>query len=278
MKTSLRKYSEQELLRMLDCDPHTGMAAMVEQYTGLLWHVAEHHLKNPEDIKECVNDTFLEFYIHRERFDSKKGTLATYLAQIMRNLSISRYRKNVLWDEQLDTPLEDPMSISELAEARVDLERAMAALKPEDAEIIRMKYYGGMTVREIAASLGLSYDTVKKRHQRSLSKMRMLLLGLLLLGGHGQGARQKRLHLFHRHRLVRWDELPAEQLRHADFQQLREGLEKGDVGQAQAPLPLGDGFVGDIQPLRQVLLGHASLLPQLDQEPAEFFFINVVHV
>ena len=155
---------------------------MVEQYTGLLWHVAEHHLKNPEDIKECVNDTFLEFYIHRERFDSKKGTLATYLAQIMRNLSISRYRKNVLWDEQLDTPLEDPMSISELAEARVDLERAMAALKPEDAEIIRMKYYGGMTVREIAASLGLSYDTVKKRHQRSLSKMRMLLLGLLVLG------------------------------------------------------------------------------------------------
>lgn len=161
METSLRKYSEQELLRMLDYDPHTGMAAMVEQYTGLLWHVAEHHLKNPEDIKECVNDTFLEFYIHRERFDSKKGTLATYLAQIMRNLSISRYRKNVLWDEQLDTPLEDPMSISELAEARVDLERAMAALKPEDAEIIRMKYYGGMTVREIAASLGLSYDTVK---------------------------------------------------------------------------------------------------------------------
>ena len=193
METSLRKYSEQELLRMLDYDPHTGMAAMVEQYTGLLWHVAEHHLKNPEDIKECVNDTFLEFYIHRERFDSKKGTLATYLAQIMRNLSISRYRKNVLWDEQLDTPLEDPMSISELAEARVDLERAMAALKPEDAEIIRMKYYGGMTVREIAASLGLSYDTVKKRHQRSLSKMRMLLLGLTAPGPAGRAGRL-RLH------------------------------------------------------------------------------------
>ena len=91
----------------------------------------------------------------------RKGTLATYLARIMRNLSVSRYRKNVLWDEQLDTPLEDPASIPESAEARVDLERAMAALKPEDAEIIRMKYYGGMTAREIAASLGLSYDTVK---------------------------------------------------------------------------------------------------------------------
>lgn len=182
MKTSLRKYSEQELLRMLDCDPHTGMAAMVEQYTGLLWHVAEHHLKNPEDIKECVNDTFLEFYIHRDRFDSEKGSLTAYLAQIMRNLAVSRYRKNVLWDEQADAPQEETASVSDLVEARVDLERAMAALKPEDAEIIRMKYYGGMTVREIADSLGLSYDTVKKRQQRSLSKLRMLLLGLLILG------------------------------------------------------------------------------------------------
>ena len=152
------------------------------KYGGRLQNLSMNILHDKEDAEECVNDTFLEFYIHRERFDSKKGTLATYLAQIMRNLSISRYRKNVLWDEQLDTPLEDPASIPESAEARVDLERAMAALKPEDAEIIRMKYYGGMTVREIAASLGLSYDTVKKRHQRSLSKMRTLLLGLLVLG------------------------------------------------------------------------------------------------
>lgn len=176
------RISDRELLDLLERDPQAGMEAAVGQFTGLLWKIGAKHLQNPEDIKECINDAFLEFYIHRERFDSKKGTLATYLAQIMRNLSVSRYRKNVLWDEQLDTPLEDPASIPESAEARIDLERAMAALKPEDAEIIRMKYYGGMTAREIAASLGLSYDTVKKRHQRSLSKMRMLLLGLLLLG------------------------------------------------------------------------------------------------
>lgn len=173
---------DQELLELLEHDPQSGMEAAVGQFTGLLWRIGEKYLQDPEDVKECVNDAFLEFYIHRDRFDPEKGTLTAYLAQIMRNLAISRYRKNVLWDHQSPARPGEPLSGQDQVEAQVDLERAMAALKPEDAEIIRMKYYGGMTVREIAASLKLPYDTVKKRHQRSLSRLRILLLSLLALG------------------------------------------------------------------------------------------------
>jgi len=173
--------SDQELLDLLERDPQAGMEVAVGQFTGLLWRVVERYLQDPEDIKECVNDAFLEFYMHRDRFDVEKGALSAYLAQIARNLAVSRYRKNAA---RRDLPLGDAEAAAsgqELAEARIDLERAMAALKPEDAEIIRMKYYGGMTVREIASSLGLSCDAVKKRHQRSLSKLKILLLGILLL-------------------------------------------------------------------------------------------------
>ena len=51
---------------------------------------------------------------------------------------------------------------------RADMERAMKSLKPQELQIIRMKYYDGMSVREIADSLNLPYETVKKRHQRSV--------------------------------------------------------------------------------------------------------------
>ena len=44
-----------------------------------------------------------------------------------------------------------------------------------------MKYYDGMTIKEIADSLNLSYETVKKRHQRSLTKLqKALTIGLIL--------------------------------------------------------------------------------------------------
>lgn len=66
-------------------------------------------------------------------------------------------------------------------EDRLDLEQALAQLSPEDAQMLRMKYFAGMSAKEIAAALHLPYETIKKRQQRSLEKLRrMLLVGLVL--------------------------------------------------------------------------------------------------
>lgn len=62
------------------------------------------------------------------------------------------------------------------------MERAMKLLKPNELQIIRMKYYDGMSVQEIADSLNLPYETVKKRHQRSVMKLgRNIMLALALI-------------------------------------------------------------------------------------------------
>ena len=50
-----------------------------------------------------------------------------------------------------------------------------------DAQILQLKYFQGMTAMQIAQSLGLPYETVKKRHQRSLVKLRKYLtIGLVI--------------------------------------------------------------------------------------------------
>src|SRR5699024_6029714 len=75
----------------------------------------------------------------------------------------------------------DPSDMAETVAGRLDLEAALQSLKPEEVDIIRMKYYGGMTIKEIADSLHLSYETVKKRHQRSLTKLqKALTIGRIL--------------------------------------------------------------------------------------------------
>lgn len=51
----------------------------------------------------------------------------------------------------------------------------MKLLNPNELQIIRMKYYDGMSVQEIADSLNLPYETVKKRHQRSVFKLGQIL-------------------------------------------------------------------------------------------------------
>ena len=88
-------------------------------------------------------------------------------------------------------------------------------------------------------------------------------LALLLLGGHLQGHGQQGVYILDQQRLVLPDVLPAKQLGNCHLKQVRQGLEQGDVGQAQAPLPLAHRLVGEEQALRQLLLGHALLPAQL---------------
>ena len=177
-----RKKQESEILKLLERDPQKGMAMAIEHYTGLIWTVAGQYLSNPEDIKECVNDTFLELFLHRNRYDSDRGSLAVFLGGIARNRAVSLYRKNRRHESrELSENCIDSKNDYLQTEDRLDLEQAINTLKPEDAEIIRLHYYNGMSVQEIAASMNLPYETVKKRHQRSLAKMRLLLLTVLIL-------------------------------------------------------------------------------------------------
>ncbi len=64
---------QNKIFRLFPQDPQEAMQLAVEQYTGLVWRTARGYLENPEDVKECVNDTFMEFYLHRENFDPERG-------------------------------------------------------------------------------------------------------------------------------------------------------------------------------------------------------------
>lgn len=179
----MNKTKDKQIITILKDDPQQGMELLIETYTGLVFKVISFHLSNPEDIKECINDTFAKFYFCRESYDETQASLAVYLTAIARYQAISRYRKEKKNTENISLD-EIPGGDKDLwlTEVKADLSRALDSLKPNELQIIRMKYYGGMSIAEIAQSLQLPYETVKKRHQRSILKLRhSLLLSLVLL-------------------------------------------------------------------------------------------------
>ena len=89
---------DNDLLALLEKDPEQGMAALIQEYSGLLWTVCRQYLTSSEDVKECVNETFSQFYLHRHRFDPKKGSLKGYLAAIGRRCAIHQYQENRRWE------------------------------------------------------------------------------------------------------------------------------------------------------------------------------------
>ncbi|MBQ3062798.1 MAG: sigma-70 family RNA polymerase sigma factor [Clostridia bacterium] len=169
--------SDLEIMLHLDENPEKAIEQIINQYSGLIWSVAASHLGNDEDIKEVVNDTWAEFYLSRERFDPQKGSLAAFLSVIAHRVAIKKYRSA---EKHSYEPLTDlPLDIWENVDRRLELESYISSLDPTDEKIIRMKYYDGLSAREIAEELDLSYEAVRKRQQRSLKKLwRNIVLGL----------------------------------------------------------------------------------------------------
>lgn len=177
------KKTDMELILMFKTSPDDAMEALIQQYTGLVWSICSKHLNHIEDMKECVNETFSEFYRRYESFDMQKGTIASYLGAIARNRAITKYQKNSQNSQNVTCFEEftaDPSNALEQAEWKLVLEQALKILSADEQKIIQLKYYEEMTVQEIADALGLPYETVKKRHQRTLGKLKKALLGLLI--------------------------------------------------------------------------------------------------
>lgn len=170
-----------QLLALLSRDPEAGMAAIMERYSGLVWAVAAQHLTAEEDVRECVNETFAAFYFQRDRYDPEKGPLGAWLARIAQRRAVDKWRAGQrAAAEPLPPDLAAPEGLS--AEDRLDLARALDRLSPEEARLLRLKYFAGLSAKEIAAALDLPYETVKKRQQRGLARLRrMLLAGLVLV-------------------------------------------------------------------------------------------------
>lgn len=170
-------YSDAQLLALLRRDMNEGAAALLEAYSGLVWQVCARRLRNPEDIKECVNITFADFCVSFHRFDADRGSLRSFLCTIADRRALERYRKICAVNRAEEKFRNLACTADQEAHAREALDRAeltqsLELLEAVDARVLRMKYYSGMTFREIAAKLQLPYETVKKRSQRSLRKLK----------------------------------------------------------------------------------------------------------
>lgn len=174
---------DEQILHLLHTDPSEGIRLLMEQYMGLLWSACRRYLENPEDIRECLQDVLMDFYEKRDRFHPEKGTLKAYLYVIARRKALQKAKQNGMYDlESYPENLADGQDETEQILDRVMLEQALQTLREEDSRMIRMKYYDGMTCAEIARSMKLPLETVKKRQQRSLKKLHRILIALAVLG------------------------------------------------------------------------------------------------
>ena len=163
-----------------------AIPATAEKYGNYCASIAGNILGNPEDAKECVNDTYLRAWnaIPPHRPDS----LPTFLGRITRNLSLNRFKH--LTAEKRGGG-QTPLVLDELSDCisgRDDVEQQftrreligaingfLAELPPEKRRVFLWRYWYFDSVSEIAARLGATENSVSV----TLHRLRVKLRGYL---------------------------------------------------------------------------------------------------
>jgi RNA polymerase sigma-B factor len=165
---------------------------LIEEHLPLVRALAGRFARQGEQLEDLVQVGAVGLIKAVDRYDPDRGSsfaayaVPTILGEIRRHLRDSAHvlrAPRTPWAEAppRSVPLDleaqaarDPAAERrlELGEERVLLERGLRTLARRERRIVRLRYFGGLSQRRIAAELGLSQVHVSRLLEQSLGKLR----------------------------------------------------------------------------------------------------------
>ena len=127
-----------------------------------------------EDLTSVV---FLKVYEKLSTFNNSKASISTWIFTIANNTVIDYYRTHKITEEipeeiPEDSNLDDTILQEEMLD---ELANALSQLPERERDLLVMRFYHNMTLKDIALKMGMSYANAKIVQQKALFKMRSLI-------------------------------------------------------------------------------------------------------
>jgi RNA polymerase sigma-70 factor, ECF subfamily len=167
---------------LLRAGDDASMRVLVDEYAGLVYRVAFNALGRRDLAEEATQETFVRAWRAADRFDESRGGMAPWLTTIAYRVAIDLHRREqrsftVSLDDVQVTPVVDGRTI-ESVEAVGRVRDAIRALAPDDAELVRLHHFDGLTYADIGLRLGVPEGTIKSRSFRVRRELVSLLADL----------------------------------------------------------------------------------------------------
>lgn len=141
-------------------------------------------VKNRQDAEECVNDAYVRAW--NAMPPQRPFALGAFLAKIVRNLSLSHYRKTrtkrrgggmvpLLLEELGDVTADGPEQLLEAAELSRLLDRFLRSLPQKECCIFMRRYWYMDALEDIARRYHMALGSVKSSLFRTRKKLREFL-------------------------------------------------------------------------------------------------------
>ena len=166
-------------------DPDAA-AAFIRRHQSKVCGLARTIVSDPVLAEDVAQEAFLRAWRHAPAYDARKGTVATWLLTITRNLAIDavRMRRSQPVDPQvlaaLDVAAAGPdASPAAAAETKLEVGRvrvALAGLNEGQRRALLLAAVCGRTAKEISETEGIPLGTAKTRIRDGMQKLRAAFL------------------------------------------------------------------------------------------------------
>lgn len=162
-------------------DPHAALA-FVRRFQRTVFGVALAVVGDSVLAEDIDQQAFERARRHAGLYDSRRGSVRTWLTRIVHNLAIDavRVQRPVPVDPEdlvslIAVMTDSPEDRALAGERSADLRSALAGLAPEQARAVVMAAVHGMTVREIAEIEQIPLGTAKSRIHAAIAKLHAAL-------------------------------------------------------------------------------------------------------
>lgn len=145
-----------------------------EEYSEKILRYIKCRISNPEEAEDLCSEVFLKIYQKLDTFDETKASVTTWIYTVTRNTLTDHYRTRHVLEEVPETvsdgsDIEEEICNAEMLEI---LASAIEKLDERSRDIIVLRYYSGLTLKEIGSRMGYSYAYIKALHNKALASLK----------------------------------------------------------------------------------------------------------
>lgn len=160
-----------------------ALALIYNRYSTNLYRYAARLLGDQNLAEDCVAEAYCRLLEALNQGGGPKEHLQAYLYQIAHNWITDQFRNKTLQTTTIDTSSgaqigDNGNETARIAHEKMEMERvrsALAHLKPDQRQVIALKYLEGWDNEEIASLISKSSGAVRVIHHRGVANLKKLL-------------------------------------------------------------------------------------------------------
>ncbi|MBD8704456.1 MULTISPECIES: sigma-70 family RNA polymerase sigma factor [Frigoribacterium] len=180
MPDAAQPSSPDELLHRVAGGDQVAFGELYDQTAPRVLGLIKRLLKDHSQSEEVAQEVFLEIWQTASRFDTTRGSAASWMLTMAHRRAVDRVRASQAGrDRDLRIGVRDMApeydSVTESVEIRIEherVERALARLTELQRQAVQLAYYGGYSHSEVATMLGVPIGTVKTRLRDGMIRLR----------------------------------------------------------------------------------------------------------